>query len=153
MRRHVGDSALHRTLDVMTSGYSETPLARKLGIKAGHRVTLIGAGREWSIPDLPEDVRVSRRRGASADVVVAFFRDAASLDREIASLSNTITPDGALWIAWPRKASGHVSDLTDNVVRNAALPLGLVDVKVTALDQDWSSLKMVWRKELRAGRR
>lgn len=58
-----------------------------------------------------------------------------------------------MWIAWPRKAAGHVSDLTDNVVRNAVLPLGLVDVKVAALDEDWSALKMVWRKELRGTRR
>jgi 3-hydroxyisobutyrate dehydrogenase-like beta-hydroxyacid dehydrogenase len=138
----------------MTSGYSGTPLAAKLGIKAGHRVLLIGASQEWSIHDLPESVRVGRRRGASrADVVIAFLPDAASLDRGMVALSDTITADGALWIAWPRKAAGHVSDLTDNAVRNAALPLGLVDVKVAALDEDWSALKMVWRKELRAGRR
>jgi hypothetical protein len=138
----------------MTSGYSGTPLAAKLGIKAGHRVLLIGAAREWSIRDLPQTVRVSRRRGGSpADVVIAFFHDAAPLDRGIVALSSTITADGALWIAWPRKAAGHESDLTDNVVRNAALPLGLVDIKVAALDEDWSALKMVWRKELRAGRR
>jgi len=129
-------------------------LASKLGIKAGNRVLLIGAAREWSIHDLPQTVRVSRRRGGSpADVVIAFFHDAASLNREIVVLSNTITADGALWIAWPRKATGRVSDLTDNVVRSAALPLGLVDIKVAALDEDWSSLKMVWRKELRIGRR
>jgi hypothetical protein len=82
--------------------------------------------------------------------VVAFFNDGASLRREIPSLAEAITLDGSLWIAWPRKAAGHQSDLTDNVVRAAALPLGLVDVKVAALDDDWSALKMVWRKELRA---
>ncbi len=137
----------------MTSGYSGTPLAAKLGIKSGQRLRLIGAPSQWSVHDLPDDVRLTRRRGSPADVAVAFFSDAASLTRAIAALSDTITTDGALWIAWPRKAAGHVSDLTDHVVRSNVLPLGLVDVKVAALDDDWSALKTVWRKELRARRR
>ncbi|MGB8196309.1 MAG: DUF3052 domain-containing protein [Acidimicrobiales bacterium] len=138
----------------MTPGYSGTPLAAKLGIRAGQRLELLGAPHEWSIADLPEDVVVTRRRSATpANVVVAFFQNATSLNQRITELSTAITTDGALWIAWPRKAAGHVSDLTDNVVRGAVLPLGLVDVKVAALDDDWSALKMVWRKELRAGRR
>jgi hypothetical protein len=141
------------TLDDVSAGYSGTPVAKKLGLKEGHRVTLIGAPREWSIDTLPSNVRVTRRRGAaSSDVVISFFNDAASLQRDISSLAETITPDGSLWIAWPRKAAGHRSDITDNVVRNSALPLGLVDVKVAALDDDWSALKMVWRTELRATR-
>lgn len=144
----------HLTLDFVTSGYSGTPLAAKLGIKSGHRVLLIGAPRDWVIPDLPENVHVSRRQGsAAADIVVAFFRSAAPLEQRITSLSTTIAVDGALWIAWPRRAAGHESDLTDNVVRSTVLPLGLVDVKVAAIEDDWSALKMVWRKELRAGRR
>jgi hypothetical protein len=148
-----GYAKRHRTLDVMTSGYSGTPLAAKLGIKAGHRVVLFGAPRDWSIRDLPEYVHVSRRRSSSpANVVVAFFHDAASLEQRIGSLSKSITVDGALWIAWPRRAAGHQSDITDNVVRSAVLPLGLVDVKVAAVDEDWSALKMVWRKELRPPR-
>jgi len=98
-------------------------------------------------------VRLTRRRSAtSSDVVISFINDAASIHREISSLAEMITPDGSLWIAWPRRAAGHRSDITDNVVRNAALPLGLVDVKVAALDDDWSALKMVWRTELRATR-
>jgi hypothetical protein len=138
----------------VTAGYSGTPLAKKLGIKEGSRVTLIGAPREWSIDTLPSNVRLTRRRSAtSSDVVISFFSDAASLHRQMSSLAETITPDGSLWIAWPRKAAGHRSDITDNVVRNTALPLGLVDVKVAALDDDWSALKMVWRTELRATRR
>lgn len=127
-------------------------MAAKLGIKAGHRVALIGVPRNWSIHDLPEKVRVIRRRGGSpANVVVAFFDDAASLGERISLLSHMITVDGSLWIAWPRRAAGHISDITDNVVRNVALPLGLVDVKVAALDEDWSALKFVWRKKLRGG--
>lgn len=142
------------TLNDVSAGYAGTPLAAKIGIKAGHRVTLAGAPRDWSIEDLPRDVRVVRRRGATpSDVVVAFFLDADSLVREVVSLANAITTDGSLWIAWPRKAAGHTSDITDNVVRSAVLPTGLVDVKVAALDEDWSALKFVWRKELRAQRR
>jgi len=134
----------------VTSGYSGTPLATKLGIKAGHRVTLIGTPRDWAIKDLPENLHVSHRRGDSqANVVVAFFHDAAPLGQRIDMLSNSITVDGALWIAWPRKAAGHVSDITDNTVRNTALPLGLVDIKVAAIDEDWSALKFVWRKKFR----
>ena len=126
-------------------------MAAKLGIKAGHRVVLIGVPRGWSIHDLPEKVRVIRRRdGSAAKVAVAFFHDAASLDQRSVLLSHTIT-DGALWIAWPRKAAGHASDITDNVVRSIALPLGLVDVKVATLDEDWSALKFVWRRRLRGG--
>ena len=84
---------------------------------------------------------------------MAFFNDADSLHRDISSLAGAITTDGSLWIAWPRKAAGYQSDLTDNVVRAAALALGLVDAKVAALDTNWSALKMVWRKELRANLR
>lgn len=82
--------------------------------------------------------------------MVAFFHHAASLASSIVGLSESITPDGSLWIAWPRRAGGHESDMSDDVVRFAVLPLGLVDVKVAALDNDWSALKMVWRKELRS---
>jgi len=136
----------------MAAGYSGTPLVRKIGVKAGHRVALLDAPEGWVIAGLPDDVRVSRRtppRGV--DIVVAFFRDLASLRKAIPALSRKIVPDGALWVAWPRRAGGHSSDITDNEVRGAILPLGLVDVKVAALDDDWSGLKTVWRKELRAG--
>ena len=125
-------------------------MAAKIGVKEGQRVTLIGAPRDWSIEDLPSNARVLRQRSSTkSDVVIAFYYDAASLHREIASLSQSITPNGSLWVAWPRRASGHDSDITDNVVRNTVLPLELVDVKVAALDDDWSALKMMWRKELR----
>ena len=125
-------------------------MAAKIGVKEGHRVTLIGAPRDWSIEDLPSNARVLRQRSSTkSDVVIAFYYDATSLYREIASLSQSITPNGSLWVAWPRRASGHDSDITDNVVRNMVLPLGLVDVKVAALDDDWSALKMMWRKESR----
>lgn len=84
-------------------------------------------------------------------MVVAFFRRSADLQARLSELGAAVTPDGALWVAWPRRAGGHQSDITDGTVREAALALGLVDVKVAALDQDWSALKLVWRRRLRPG--
>jgi hypothetical protein len=138
----------------VTAGYSGRPLAAKIGVRDGQRVLLVAAPRDWSVEGLPTNVRLLRRRGTSAvDITIAFFKDTGSLQREVPSLAKTIRPDGTLWIAWPRRAGGHQSDITDQVVRDAALALGLVDVKVAAFDDDWSALKMVWRKELRAGLR
>lgn len=137
-------------LRAVPAGYSGTPLARKLGVKKGQRLVLFGAPDGWDIEGLPDDVRVSRNRTVKvADVVVAFFRDLATLQLEVPLLARAVGPAGALWLAWPRRAAGHRSDITDNEVRAAVLPLGLVDVKVAALDDDWSGLKMVWRRELR----
>jgi len=129
------------------------PLAAKLGVKEGHRLALIGAPAGWTVEGLPAGARVLRRPTPDLDVAVAFFRRLADLHHDVERLAGTITPAGALWLAWPRRAAGHESDITDESVRQAALPLGLVDVKVAALGQDWSGLKFVWRKELRAARR
>jgi hypothetical protein len=131
------------------ASYSSAPLVGKIGVKAGHRLALVHAPRGWSIDQLPADVDVRTRVPARADVVVAFFRRLADLQRECPRLAQVIVPDGALWLAWPRRATGHTSDITDNEIRARVLPLGLVDVKVAALGEDWSGLKMVWRKELR----
>ena len=117
-------------------------------------MTLLRAPVAWTVPDLPANVVVVRRRSrVPSNVVVAFVNDLATLRREIEGLSRCIVVDGSLWIAWPRRAGGHTSDLNDNNIRATALPLGLVDVKVAALDDDWSSLKVVWRRELRAAKR
>jgi hypothetical protein len=132
----------------VTAGYSATPQARKLGLKAGMRLALDGAPRGWRLADPPPVVRAPAR--GPADVVIWFVRSAAEL-ADVAARGARIYPDGALWIAWPRKAAGHVSDVTDNAIRDAVLPLGLVDVKVAAIDADWSGLKVVWRTERRGG--
>jgi Protein of unknown function (DUF3052) len=132
------------------AGYSGTPLWRKLGIKANCVVALVGAPTGWTIADLPERVLVRRRVQGSLDVVIAFFDQQAKLERRLPSLTRALPADGALWIAWPRKAAGHVSDISENKLRETILPSGLVDVKVAALDEDWSGLKFVWRRELRA---
>ena len=135
----------------MAAGYSGTPLAKKIGIKPAHRVALLAAPKGWAIPELPDDVSpVTRVPSAGADVVVAFCRDAATLIDGLSTWGDVVFPDGMVWVAWPRKAAGHRSDVDENLVRHTALALGLVDVKVAALDEDWSGLKVVWRKENRA---
>jgi len=134
------------------AAYSKNPLARKLGIKPEHRLLVVGAPSGWDVPELPAGVglrRVQRLpRSGSADVVLLFLRRPAELSA-IQPLGEMIFPDGAGWVAWPRKAGGHVSDVTENDIREASLPYGLVDVKVAALDDDWSGLKIVWRRERR----
>jgi hypothetical protein len=133
-------------------GYSGTPLAKKLGVKPNQRVLLRTAPRGWTVPGLPAGAKIIRG-GDQADVVVAFFREAVEMAREVPALGQLIAPDGLLWLAWPRRAGGNTSDITDNVVREIVLPTGMVDTKVAALDQDWSALKFVWRKELRTAMR
>jgi hypothetical protein len=135
------------------AGYSNTPLSRKLGIREGHVVALLGAPPGWSVPGLPSGVSLRSSARGTADVIVAFFRARAPLERRLPALARALRVDGGLWIAWPRKAAGHESDITENALRAIVLPTGLVDVKVAALDADWSGLRFVWRKELRAARR
>jgi hypothetical protein len=128
-----------------TAGYSGTPQARKLGLKPGSRYAQVNAPPGWALEDPPplEDGSVH------ADVVLHFVRAAAEVDAAIEDAMEQIFPAGALWIAWPRRAAGHVSDVTDDVVRAAALRRGLVDVKIAAIDEDWSGEKVVWRRENR----
>ena len=128
----------------MTSGYSGTPQARKLGLKPGLRVSLDAAPAGWRFTDPPEGLEYVGGP-APADVVLAFFRSAVELPARLPDLVQRIYPAGALWIAWPRRAGGHVSDITDNLVRAHALELGVVDVKIAAIDDDWSGQKVVWR--------
>lgn len=134
------------------AGYSGTPLWKKLGLKAGMRAQLLHADPGWSVPvaDGPGDVAWLPPESAEpAGMIVAFYREAADYLAELDALASRIHPDGMVWAAWPRKAAGHVSDLDENVVRDAALARGLVDVKVAALSPDWSALKLVVRRENR----
>jgi hypothetical protein len=126
----------------MTSGYSATPQVRKLGIKPGMRVALEHAPPGWRLTDPPQ---IHDAATGPADVLIWFVRACAELGGAAAA-ARRIYPDGALWIAWPRRAAGHDSDVTERGIRAAVLPLGLVDVKVAAIDDDWSGLKIVWRK-------
>jgi hypothetical protein len=118
--------------------------ARKLGLKAGQRVGLREAPDGWALTDPPVGLLRPDPDGA-ADVIVAFFRAAAEIRALLPALAGNVFPAGAVWALWPRRAAGHVSDITDNTVRGYAIDLGLVDVKVAAVDEDWSGLRLVWR--------
>jgi len=131
-------------------GYSGTPLWRKLGIDAGDVVALLGEPSGWMIEGLPDKVAVRRRARGPLDVIVAFFDRRVDVERRLPLLRRALRPDGSLWIAWPRKAAGHSSDISEQGLREIVLPTGLVDTKVAALDDDWSALRFVWRKELRS---
>ena len=130
-------------------GYSGTPLAQKIGIKASHRVHLCHAPARWDIPGLPDGCEVAEGGPRGADITVAFYRSYGDLAAEGAGLAGDLADHAMLWIAWPRKAAGHVSDITENGLRDLFLPLGVVDVKVAALGEDWSGLKFVRRRENR----
>jgi hypothetical protein len=130
------------------AGYSGTPLARKLGIKPGHRVALIGApdGFESTLEGLPEGVHIGRRvAGQPLDVIVAFHSERSELEHRLARLAAALHPAGGLWIAWPKRASGVPTDVTEDVVRTLGLATGLVDNKVCAIDPVWSGLRLVYR--------
>ncbi len=118
--------------------------ARKLGLKGGQRVSLDEPPAGWALADPPDGLEAVDA-GAPADVIVAFFTRAAEIGARLPALAELIYPAGAVWAAWPRRAGGHTSDITDNVVREHALAVGLVDVKVAAIDHDWSGLRLVWR--------
>ena len=135
----------------LDAGYSGTPLTQKLGIREGDAVCIIddpGNARELISP-LPPGARLAGDP-RSAQVVVLFVTARRALEAQVDELGQAIYPDRSLWIAWPKRSSGVATDMTEDVVREVALPLGLVDNKVCAIDSTWSGLRLVWRKELRA---
>lgn len=135
----------------MTAGYSGTPLPRKLGVKEGARVAWLGAPSHFDqlVAPLPDGVTVSRRIGKGLDLLVQFATSRAELSARLPQLKDAIFPDGVAWVSWPKKSSGVATDITEDTIREDALPLGLVDVKVAAVDETWSGLKLVVRRELR----
>jgi hypothetical protein len=132
-------------------GYSRTPLPKKLGIREGHTIAFRNAPRgfEATLGELPDRVRVKARVTRPVDAAVAFFTARGELVRRLDALAGAIYPDGSLWIAWPKRASGVATDMTEDVVREVALPRGLVDTKVCAIDETWSGLRLVHRVENR----
>lgn len=135
------------------SGYSGTPLPRKLGIGEGDEVALIGAP-EWLEDSLRAlldvaSVHTDLQDDARYDVMVAFVTERGELEAELPRLRARMAPACGLWIAWPKRASGLQTDMTDNVVREVALPTGLVDNKVCAIDDTWTGVRLVIRRELR----
>ncbi len=135
----------------MTTGYSGTPLVKKLGIKPRTRWAFLSppGGFPRTLGPLPDAVTVLARLPARADGIVAFFTERADLTRRLPALGRVIHPDGLCWIAWPKRASGVPTDITEDTIREIALPLGLVDTKVCAIDATWSGLRLVWRTERR----
>jgi hypothetical protein len=134
------------------AGYSGTPLPKKLGIKEGARLALVGAPAgfvESTLVPLPDEVELRARARGPLDVIVFFTKSRAELERRFGKLASALEPAGALWVAWPKRSSGVATDLDENVLREVGLPQGLVDTKVCAVDDTWSGLKFVIRKENR----
>jgi hypothetical protein len=127
-----------------SSGSSGRAQAAKLGLRPGQRVRLHHPPPGWDLT-APPDGLLDAGPDGPADLIIAFFSAAIEIAGELDALARRVYPAGALWVAWPRRAGGHRSDITDSVVRLEALPIGLVDVKVAAIDDDWSGLRLVWR--------
>ena len=128
--------------------YSGTPLPKKLGIKEGHRVLLLGAPEGFetgTLGELPDGVTIGQRAAGKADVIVSFHIERRDFEQRLATLRAVMEPAAGLWIAWPKKASKVPTDMTEDVVREVALPTGLVDNKICAIDATWSGLRLVIR--------
>ena len=133
------------------AGYSGTPLAKKLGFKEGHRVRIKNAPANYLelVSPRPANARISKSLRKNIDILHFFTTSATELETQLPKLMTAINQNGMIWISWPKKSSGVPSSVTEDTIRNVALPLGLVDIKVCAVDEIWSGLKLVIRKELR----
>jgi hypothetical protein len=127
------------------AGYSGRSVVQKLGVKPGFRIFVDGAPDSYHdvIGPLPADITLAPRLKAPLDMVHVFAKQAAALRRKLPACREAIAPDGMVWVSWPKKSSGVATDVTENVVRDTALSLGLVDIKVCAIDDTWSALKLV----------
>ena len=136
---------------MVSAGYSGTPLARKLGLKPGMRAHVVAAPEHFValLGELPDGVRVLARPAAPLDLVMLFVTSRSQLERRLSVLHTKLRQDGMVWVAWPQRASKVATDMTVDVGRDVSLPRGLVDVKVCAIDETWSGLKLVIRRELR----
>jgi hypothetical protein len=134
------------------AGYSGKPLATKLGIKDGMVVGVLDAPEgidAHALDGMPDGAQVRTQARGRLDVIVSFHTRRAQMEARLPVLLRALDVDGGLWFCWPKKASGVATDITEDTVREVALPLGLVDNKVCAVDETWSGLRVVWRKELR----
>lgn len=133
------------------AGYSGTPLSKKLGIKPGSKIHLVEAppGHRKLLTPLPEGVQFVPRLSETTDLVHFFSTRKAELKKTLPAIRKKMRADTVVWVSWPKQAAHVATDLTEDAVREAALPLGLVDVKVCAIDDVWSGLKLVVRRELR----
>lgn len=135
----------------MTIGYSGTPLAKKLGVKDGFQVLTVNAPQDYDdlIAPLPEAVSILDRLAADADLIHIFTNSRDELFGKLAESVRLIKQNGSIWVSWYKKAAKLPTEITEDTIREAAFPLGLVDVKVCAVDEKWSGLKLVIRKENR----
>jgi hypothetical protein len=135
----------------MSKGYSGTPLAKKLGFKSGQRVSAPGAPPNYRdlLAPLPEGIEFQARVTKSTDIVHLFTTSRAVLAKSLVTYRKTLHPGAAIWVSWPKKASRVATDITEDTIREVALPLGLVDIKVCAVDESWSGLKLVVPVKLR----
>ena len=133
-------------------GYSGTPLVRKLGIHAGERIIAVNAPAHYAelLEGLPDGVSISSRVVAKARFVHLFVKTRAELEKRLETLRTKLDETGVLWVSWPKKACGVATDVTEDTIRAVALPLRFVDVKVCAVDETWSGLKLMVRRENRA---
>ena len=134
-----------------SAGYSGTPLAKKLGIKPGSRVALLGApdGYMELLDPIPPGVVFERRAGPKTDIAHVFVVGKELLAKHLGALRRVLAPQATVWVSWPKKSSKVPTTITEDTIRELALPLGFVDIKVCAVDETWSGLKLVVRKELR----
>ncbi len=135
----------------MTAGYSGTPLAKKLGIKDGMKIVALGAPENYVelLGELPSEVTIKNEASPEADIVHLFTNTRDGLFRGLADTKGLIKQNGMIWVSWYKKAAKLPTEITEDTVREAAFPLGLVDVKVCAVDEKWSGLKLVIRRENR----
>jgi hypothetical protein len=141
------------TLGKEMAGYSKTPLAQKLGIKPEAKVAALNAPADYRklLAPLPAGVAFSDKATAGAGFVHLFVTERRVLEKELKRLRGLIDEAGVLWISWPKKSAGLGSDITEDVIREVCLPLGFVDIKVCAVDETWSGLKLMIRRANRKG--
>ena len=132
-------------------GYSGTPLAKKLGIKPGSRLLLVGApaGYVTLLEPLPEGIQLDTQLSEATDIAQIFVVRREELQQLLTSYRNKLKPNGVIWVSWPKKSARVPTDITEDTIRDVALPMGYVDIKVCAVNEVWSGLKLVIRKELR----
>lgn len=137
------------------AGYSGTPLAKKLGLSEGGRIFVVGtpAGYRDLLAPVPSGVKFVTGVAPDTDIVHLFATKRKELATRLEELFSTMRPDAAIWVSWPKKAAKTPTGVTEDVIRDVALPLGFVDVKVCAIDETWSGLKLVIRKAIRSSRR
>ena len=142
------DCIISRMVD---TGYSGTPLAKKLGLKSPLKLLTINAPKEYKtwLGDLPEGVKLVTKAKKPIEAVHVFANESVFLDATLSKLRNKLKQDGFVWVSWPKKSSKVLTDITEDTIREIALPLGFVDIKVCAVSEVWSGLKLVIRRSER----